>query len=97
LLKDLPTSSQRSVKVLTRPKQLESESKTLLKNLAGIVQAKASELDITPSALASRRDLEMVLENPAESRVLNGWRSIVIGEEILELLPTASISRDNAL
>ena len=97
LLKDLPTSSQRSVKVLTRPKQLESESKTLLKKLAGIVQAKASELDITPSALASRRDLEMVLENPAESRVLNGWRSIVIGEEILELLPTASIPRDNAL
>lgn len=95
LLKDSSLPETEVLTVPARSWELEAESRILLKKLSGIVQTKARELGITPAALASRRDLEMLLENPSGSRVLKGWRFSIIGQEVIEFLRGASSTRDD--
>lgn len=53
--------------------------KLLIKRLAATTHSKAEELGLSPSLLASRSDLEQLLQNPAEARVMKGWRYEIIG------------------
>lgn len=93
LLKDIPPPETDVLSAPAHPPQRDAESKILLKKLTGVVQTKARKLDITPSVLASRRDLEMLLEKPTESRILKGWRFSIIGQEIIEFLPSVASTR----
>lgn len=56
--------------------------KSLLKRLTASTQAKAEELGLSPTLLASRSDLEQLLQNPSDARVLKGWRYEMIGRSL---------------
>ena len=57
--------------------------KVLSKRLLERVASVARKLDIVPEVLASRRDINALLRNPATSRVTQGWRREIIGEALL--------------
>ncbi len=63
-----------------RPDPLKS---ALVKKLAALNQAVATELGISPEVLATRRDLERVAEGGEDIAALRGWRRAVIGERLL--------------
>jgi len=55
----------------------------LVKKLAAVNQAVATELGVSPEVLATRRDLERLAEGGQELAALRGWRRAVIGEKLL--------------
>lgn len=57
--------------------------KVLSKRLLERVATVAKTLGILPEILASRRDINALLRNPATSRVTQGWRRQIIGETLL--------------
>jgi len=57
--------------------------KVLSKRLLERVATVANTLGIVPEILASRRDINALLRNPATSRVTQGWRRAIIGEALL--------------
>jgi len=58
----------------------------LLKKLSSMHQALAAELALSAEVLATRRDLERLVEGEREVPVLKGWRRAVIGEHLLAAL-----------
>ncbi len=66
-----------------RPDPLKS---ALVKKLAGITQAVATELAVAPEVLATRRDLEQLADGTREGAVLRGWRRPLLGERLLAAL-----------
>ncbi len=65
------------------PFHAEPEGRALLKRLGKRVKARAAELAMAPAVLASRRDLEALVDHAGASRVTQGWRRAVIGEALL--------------
>lgn len=58
----------------------------LVKKLSTVHQAVASELNLPPEILATRRDLEQLADGRQDGGVLCGWRREVIGERLLAAL-----------
>jgi ribonuclease D len=58
----------------------------LVKKLAALNQAVATELGISPEVLSTRRDLEQLAEGGRDLAALHGWRRPVIGERLLAAL-----------
>ena len=56
---------------------------TRVKQLAAIVQKRATELGIAAEILATRRDLESIVRGEPDADVLQGWRRAVVGQELL--------------
>jgi ribonuclease D len=46
----------------------------------------AEREEITPSALASRKELESIVAGDRESELLHGWRKSLVGDILLEVL-----------
>ena len=73
---------------------LDGEQKSLLKNLQQLVNKKAQQLEISPSVICSRKDLEELIlqrknqhEIQASSlNIMHGWRLQCIGQQLLETL-----------
>lgn len=59
--------------------------KNLIKKLSEKNQMQAKELNISPSVLATRKDLETLVDHPERSRLLTGWRLEVIGEDLRKI------------
>jgi ribonuclease D len=62
--------------------QRDPERKRLMQDLSAIVRQIATDLGLPASLLASRRDLDALLDNPEECRVLRGWRLPIIGQRL---------------
>ncbi len=58
----------------------------LVKKLIQITQTTASELQLSPEILATRRDLERMAEGGEDVAVLRGWRREAIGARLLAAL-----------
>jgi ribonuclease D len=58
----------------------------LVKQLSGIVQSVATDLNVVPELLATRRDLEQLADSPEPAIVLSGWRREVLGKRLLAAL-----------
>ena len=58
----------------------------LVKQLSGIIQAVATDLNVVPELLATRRDLEQLADGNHDAQVLSGWRRGVLGERLLAAL-----------
>jgi ribonuclease D len=58
----------------------------LVKKLSTVHQAVATELNLPPEILATRRDLEQLAEGRQDGAVMSGWRREVIGERLLAAL-----------
>ena len=58
----------------------------LVKKLSSVHQSVATELNLPPEILATRRDLEQLADGRQDGAVLVGWRREVIGERLLAAL-----------
>lgn len=69
------------------PRPPDEEQKALLKAMQARVRSCAEELGIAAETLASRRELSaVVVAGNRKSRVFDGWRAALIGDELRELL-----------
>jgi ribonuclease D len=55
----------------------------LVSKLAHIVKTVASELNLVPEVLATRRDLEQLADGRRDGAVVRGWRLSILGERLL--------------
>ena len=60
--------------------------KLLLKKLSGIVRAESEKLAIPASLLASKKDLEILIDQPTKSRLSGGWRADLFGANLLNAI-----------
>lgn len=58
----------------------------LVKKLSTLHQSVATELNLPPEILATRRDLEQLADGRRDGAILSGWRREVIGERLLAAL-----------
>lgn len=69
------------------PRPPDETQKALLKEMQSQVADCAKDLDIAAETVASKRELSSVIISGArDSRVFQGWRKDLIGEELLKLL-----------
>jgi len=62
--------------------KIDPSRKNLIKRLSEKNQLCANELGISASVLATRKDLETLIDQPERCRLTNGWRKSVIGEDL---------------
>ena len=62
------------------------EKSAILDLLTAVVRLRAAENSLSPSVLASKKDLEQLLIDPKNTKILHGWRKNLIGDELLETL-----------
>lgn len=65
------------------------QQRALIDRLAGIVDARAVELGVSPELLAPRGELKALAMGKRDTHSLHGWRRAEIGERLLECLPQA--------
>ena len=69
------------------PRPPDEAQKALLNEMQAKVQACADELGIAAETVASKRELSAVIvAGSRKSRVFDGWRATLIGDELLGLL-----------
>jgi ribonuclease D len=66
-----------------RPEAAETE---LLRKLSQLTQQTGRELGIAPEILATRRDMQRLVNGARDGGPLTGWRRAVIGERLLQAL-----------
>jgi ribonuclease D len=71
------------ISVRGRPDPLKT---ALVKKLGGLNQTIAGELGLSPEVLATRRDLELLVDGRRDVGVLRGWRRDVVGNRLLAAL-----------
>jgi len=71
---------------LPRPKRLTPGQDALVDVLSAIIKLNAQQYQITPTTLASRKELEQLVQGERELEVLNGWRRHHGGEKLLAFL-----------
>ncbi|MGZ8216342.1 ribonuclease D [Methylomagnum sp.] len=62
------------------------EEEALLDLLNAVVRLRAAQHTLNPAVLAGRKDLEQLLDQPEQSKLLKGWRKAMAGEELMALL-----------
>ena len=62
------------------------EQDAILDLLTAVVRLRAAENSLSPSVLASKKDLEQLLVDPKNTKILHGWRKNLIGDDLLETL-----------
>ena len=68
-------------------RQRPDPAKTALVRKLGVLnQAIAAELGLSPEVLATRRDLEQLVDGRRDVPVLRGWRKAIVGERMLHAL-----------
>jgi ribonuclease D len=69
------------------PRPPDERQKVVLREMQSRVAACAAELDIAAETLASKRELSaVIIEGGRDSRLFDGWRAEIIGNELAELL-----------
>ena len=58
-----------------------------IRKLGEVTRSIATQLDLAPEVLATRKDLEQVARGNGEAAPLNGWRREVVGLKLLALSP----------
>jgi ribonuclease D len=74
---------------LTAPKRPEPEQMALATKLLGVVRDVATQLELGPEVLATRKDVEAIAFGsvaPEASPLLRGWRNEVVGRRLLDAL-----------
>ena len=83
-LQDLVAASASDSRDYSPPRPPDEGQKALLKEMQSRVAACAKDLDIAAETVASKRELSGVLiSGNRDSRVFNGWRAELIGNDLL--------------
>ena len=64
----------------------ESSNFLSMKEMQKKVSAVSEELELAAELLAPRKELSAIMLGNRESRVLNGWRRELVGDQLLDLL-----------
>jgi ribonuclease D len=64
----------------------DAQKTALVKKLSAVHQAVATEFNLPPEILATRRDLEQLAGGQQDTAVMSGWRREVIGQRLLAAL-----------
>tara|TARA_B100000686_G_scaffold348286_1_gene438944 strand:- start:622 stop:1773 length:1152 start_codon:yes stop_codon:yes gene_type:complete len=70
----------------TREKHLDPSLRPAATLISAWLAQFAKDSDLDPALLGTRSDIELLLKEDSESRLLNGWRSEYVGEPIQRLL-----------
>ncbi len=70
------------------PLPLDDAEKSQLNRLATLTRKLADELGIEPEVLATRAELTAAARGGREGRIFQGWRGEVLGDRLLEVLPS---------
>jgi len=62
------------------------QQEAVLDILSGIVRLRADANSLNPVILATRKDLEQLLQDDQDSLLLHGWRYSMVGKELQQLL-----------
>jgi ribonuclease D len=62
------------------------DQEALIDLLSAVVRLRAAQHSLNPAVLASRKDLEQLLDQPEQSKLLKGWRKTMAGEELAAIL-----------
>lgn len=69
------------------PSSPDEAQKSLLKKMQSVVADRAAELDIAAETIASRKELAaLIIDGERRSRLLDGWRRELIGDELAQLI-----------
>ena len=86
-LLDLVAASASDSRDYSPPRPPDEGQKALLKEMQSRVAACAKDLDIAAETVASKRELSgVIISGNRDSRVFNGWRAELIGNDLLGLL-----------
>ena len=80
-----PLELSERISLLARSK-MDPNRKAMLKSLTRVVHDIAATLELTPSVLASRKDLESFIDHPERSSLAQGWRKDILNQALLEKL-----------
>jgi len=69
----------------TAPKKT-AQQDALINFLSGIVHQRAKENSLNPGVLAPKKDLERLVFGQKDTRLLQGWRKKIVGEELSAVL-----------
>ena len=53
-----------------------------------LVNEKADQLDISPSVLSSRKEIEKIIRNETNTPILSNWRLQEVGNQLLSTYKT---------
>lgn len=70
----------------TATARLTPDQQALADVLMAIVRLRGARESLNPATLASRKDIEQLLLDGGDSRLLQGWRKSVVGDELLAFL-----------
>jgi ribonuclease D len=74
------------IELKPRPAKKTAEQEALLDVLMAVVRLRAAQSSLNPAILASRRDLEQLLDHVENARLLQGWRKKMAGAELAAVL-----------
>ncbi|HYE37633.1 ribonuclease D [Methylocaldum sp.] len=75
-----------AISLKSRQAKKTPEQEALLDVLTAVVRLRAAQHTLNPAVLAGRKDLEQLMEEPEQSKLLHGWRKAMAGEELEALL-----------
>jgi len=70
----------------SKSKRLSSEQDAVVDLLMAVLRLRGNEHDVSPSLLASRKQLETLVAGDEESPVLHGWRAGLVGHDLQAVL-----------
>ncbi len=82
--KELPKHKWPQAKA--HPIRLSAEQKASINRMQSRLQQIADQEKITLSTLASRKELELLATGDMDSELLHGWRKVLVGDILIELL-----------
>ena len=86
-LLELVAASTQEDKDYSPPRPPNEGQKSLLKEMQARVAACADELGIAAETVASKRELSaVIISGSRNSRVFDGWRAALVGDDLLQLL-----------
>lgn len=69
-----------------RPKRLTAQEEATVDLLSSALRLIADQAGLSPQAIASRKDLQALLQTPEQAILLKGWRRKLAGEPLQQLL-----------
>lgn len=74
------------VELAPRPAKKSVDQEAILDAMGAIVRLRAAQNTLNPVVLATRKDLEHLLDGDLDTHILHGWRKKMVGDELLALL-----------
>jgi ribonuclease D len=86
LVKEALERGPMNLDLKARPAKRTPEQEALLDLMMAVVRLRAAQHTLSPSVLASRKDLEQLLDGHDDAKLSKGWRHSIAGEELAALL-----------